>query len=359
MNNMTPMNPHYDTLADELNKIPNGFPRTESGVELKLLAKLFNEEDAALASTLTMEPKSLKEIAEQNSLTEPEAKQRLIGMVKRGLIDINREEGVGFVFHLIPMVVGFYERQNAKIDKEFAELFEQYYHERFHKTMLSEPSVHRIIPMEKAIPVDIDVMPYEKASTYLDQAQSWGVLDCICRVQQNLIGKGCDHTVKNCLVFSPKPGAFTRSEEIETLTKEQALKVLADADREGLVHSINNAQTEVYYVCNCCTCSCGVLRGMVEYGSENSIARSDFYARVEEDLCSGCESCIERCQFNAMAMVDGICVVDRVACYGCGLCISACETDALSLIQKSPEEMTPPPADDAAWREKRAALRKD
>jgi len=359
MNDMISLNPHYDLLADELNKIPNGFPRTESGVELKLLARLFNQEDAALASTLSMEPRSLKAIAEQNSLSEPEAKQRLIGMVKRGLIDIKREEGLGFTFHLIPFVVGFYERQNAKIDKEFAELFEQYYHESFHRTMLSEPSVHRIIPLEKAIPVDIDVMPYEKASTYLDQAQSWGVLDCICRVQKNLIGQGCDHSVRNCLVFSPKPGAFARSEEIETLTREQAIKVLADADREGLVHSVNNAQTEVYYVCNCCTCSCGVLRGMVEYGSENSIARSDFYARVEEDLCTGCESCIERCQFNAMKMADGICQVDRIACYGCGLCISSCETDALSLIQKSPEERKSPPADDAAWREKRAELRKE
>jgi len=347
----------YEKLADELDRIPNGFPRTMSGVELKLLAKLFSPEDAALASTLSMDPKPLKEIAELNSLSEVETKSRLIGMVKKGLIDIQREEGRGFVFHLIPMVVGFYERQNAKIDKEFAELFEQYYHERFHKTMLAEPSVHRIIPLEKAIPVDIDVMPYEKASTYLDQAQSWGVLDCICRVQKKLIGQGCDHTLKNCLVFSPKPGAFTRSEEIESLTREQAMQVLADADREGLVHSINNAQTEVYYVCNCCTCSCGVLRGMVEYGSENSIARSDFYALVNEDHCTGCEACIERCHFNAMAMEDGVCTVDANLCYGCGLCISSCETEALSLVQKSPQERTIPPADDAAWREKRAQLR--
>ena len=359
MNDLIPTNPHYEQLADELNRIPNGFPRTQSGVELKLLAKLFSQEDAALASTLSMEPKSLKDIAEQNSLSEPEAKQRLIGMVKRGLIDIKREEGLGFTFHLIPFVVGFYERQNAKIDKEFAELFEQYYHESFHRTMLSEPSVHRIIPLEKAIPVDIDVMPYEKASTYLDQAQSWGVLDCICRVQKRLIGQGCEHSVRNCLVFSPKPNAFVRSEEIETLTREEALKVLADADREGLVHSVNNAQSEVYYVCNCCTCSCGVLRGMVEYGSENSIARSDFFALVEEDKCTGCESCIERCHFNAMTMVDGICQVDQVACYGCGLCISACETEALSLIQKSPEERTIPPTNDAAWRAIRAEQRTD
>ncbi len=359
MNKSETKNPFFEKLADELNKIPNGFPRTESGVELRLLAKLFTEEDVALASKLSMEPRSLTEIAVQNDLDEPETKQRLIGMVKRGLIDIKREDGVGFTFHLIPFVVGFYERQNARIDKEFAELFEQYYHESFHQTMLSEPSVHRIIPLEKTIPVDIDVMPYQKASTYLDQAQSWGVLDCICRVQKRLIGQGCNHSVRNCLVFSPKPNAFVRSEDIETLTKDQALNVLADADREGLVHSVNNAQSDVYYVCNCCTCSCGVLRGMVEYGSENSIARSDFYAAVDPELCTGCEACIERCAFNAMEMVDELCEVERNSCYGCGLCISACEFDALTLVQKKNEELVAPPVDDDAWREKRAKGRTD
>jgi electron transport complex protein RnfB len=351
------MNDHYQRLALELDRIPNGFPKTDSGVELKLLAKLFTLEDAALASTLSLEPKSLKEIAEMNRLEESQAKSRLIGMVKRGLIDIKREEGRGFVFHLIPMVVGFYERQNAKIDKEFAELFEQYYRERFHETMLTQPSVHRIIPLEKAIPVDIDVMPYEKASNYLDSAQSWGVLDCICRVQRRLIGQGCNHTVKNCLVFSPKPGAFQKSEEIESISHEEALRILAEADREGLVHSVNNAQTEVYYVCNCCTCSCGVLRGMVEYGSENSIARSDFYAVADTDLCTGCEVCLDRCTFNAITINEGICEVERATCYGCGLCISTCETDALSLVRKTPDEFEPPPVDDEAWRRIRAASR--
>ena len=347
----------YQKLADELDRIPNGFPRTKSGVELKLLAKLFTEEEARMASSLSLESQSIQEIADKNNTGEPEAKSLLIGMVKKGLIDLKREEGKGFVFHLIPFVVGFYERQNAKIDKEFAELFEQYYHESFHRTMLAEPSVHRIIPQERVIPVDIDVMPYEKASTYLDKAKSWGVLNCICRVQKRLIGEGCDHTVENCLVFSPKPGAFDRNEDIKALTRDQALDILTEANREGLVHSVNNAQTEVYYVCNCCTCSCGVLRGMVEYGSENSIARSDFYATVSEDECTGCEACIERCQFNAMTMVDGICVVDKVKCYGCGLCISACGSEALMLVQKSQEELTPPPLDDDAWRKKRAKAR--
>ena len=78
------MNNNYEKLAIELDRIPNGFPRTKSGVELKLLAKLFTPEDAVLAATLRLEPKSLTEIAEENGIEESEAKSRLISMVKKG-----------------------------------------------------------------------------------------------------------------------------------------------------------------------------------------------------------------------------------------------------------------------------------
>jgi Fe-S-cluster-containing hydrogenase component 2 len=347
------MKDHYRKLAGELDRIPNGFPGTESGVELKLLAKLFSEEEARVASSLSLEPQTIGTIAGKNNLEEREAKALLIGMVKKGLIDMRRLEGEGFVFFLIPFVVGFYERQNARIDKEFAELFEQYYKEAFHNTMLNPPSVHRVIPVERTIPVNIDVMPYAKASTYLDEAQSWGVLDCICRVQKKLIGEGCDHAVENCLVFSRKPGAFDRTDDIRAITKEEALEILAEADREGLVHSTNNARDDVEYICNCCTCSCGVLRGMVEYGSRNSIARSDFYAMVDREFCSGCEICAERCMFNAIEINNGISLVTEEDCYGCGLCVTSCPEEAITLVQKGPRELSPPPADEKEWRAER------
>lgn len=343
----------YRALAGRLDQIPNGFPRTESGVELKLLAKLFTPEEASLASAMNLEHQTIRVIAENSKMDESNVKLLLIGMVKKGLIDLKRQEGAGLMFGLIPFVVGFYERQNARIDKEFAELFEEYYKESFHKAMIIEPSVHRIIPVEKTIPVNIDVMPYEKASTYLDKAKSWGVLNCICRVQKKLIGKGCDHPVENCLVFSTSPGAFDRRDDIRSIIREEALEILAEADREGLVHSTSNTRDEVTYICNCCTCSCGVLRGIVEYGSKNSIARSDFYSIVDEALCSGCEICIDRCQFNALSMNNGISTVDISNCYGCGLCVSTCPDEAIMLMQKSPEELKPPTATEEEWRKRR------
>jgi electron transport complex protein RnfB len=48
----------YHRLAQRLDTIPNGFSPTKSGVELRLLAKIFTPAEAALASVmrLTLEP---------------------------------------------------------------------------------------------------------------------------------------------------------------------------------------------------------------------------------------------------------------------------------------------------------------
>ena len=44
----------YRRLAKRLDAIPNGFPATESGVELKLLAKIYTPDEAALTSQLKL-----------------------------------------------------------------------------------------------------------------------------------------------------------------------------------------------------------------------------------------------------------------------------------------------------------------
>jgi electron transport complex protein RnfB len=39
----------YERLARHLDQLPAGFPKTESGVELRILKRLFTEEEAELA----------------------------------------------------------------------------------------------------------------------------------------------------------------------------------------------------------------------------------------------------------------------------------------------------------------------
>ena len=46
----------YERLVAALDALPHGFPRTPSGVEMKLIKKVFTEEEVWLASQLTRLP---------------------------------------------------------------------------------------------------------------------------------------------------------------------------------------------------------------------------------------------------------------------------------------------------------------
>src|SRR4030042_6456661 len=43
----------YEHLAEALDRLPNGFPRTASNVEIRLLKKIFSPEEALFAGQLT------------------------------------------------------------------------------------------------------------------------------------------------------------------------------------------------------------------------------------------------------------------------------------------------------------------
>lgn len=346
----------YKQLARLLDTIPNGFPATKSGVELKLLSRLFTPEQAALALQLRLVPESVEQIAGRTDEDPEMVKARLEAMVERGLIRVKERQG-RVSYGLIPFVVGIYEEQLVHLDEELARLFEEYYQQAFHELLTVKPPMQRVIPVEQSVSVDIEVMPYERASAMLGGARSWGVLDCICRTQKRLLGQPCKHPVNVCMIFSRRPNVFDGSHGIRPVTREEALAVLRQAEEAGLVHTVGNTQREVYYICNCCTCSCAILRGVAEYGLLSAIAPSGFQARVDERLCPGCELCVERCQFGALSIADGVCKVDERRCFGCGLCVEACEDGALSLVSRPAGQVKPPPPSMVEWMGERAASR--
>ena len=347
----------YRKLARRLDAIPNGFPATESGVELRMLAKIFTPEEAALAAVMRLTYEPTTKIAARAGVDPQTARRTLKTMVRRGQILVRKGKGQ-LVFRLMPFVVGIYEEQLPRMDAELAALFEAYLQETQGSAIVrSAPSIHRVIPVEEAIPFDLEIFPYEQASALLEGAKAWGVRDCICRVQRKLIGKACDHPVGNCLVFAPVEGVFANSETTRALTKEESLRILHEAEEAGLVHSPGNFRDGNTYICNCCTCSCGVLRGVAEFGVPTAIAHSGFRIVVDADLCIGCGDCVERCQFGALSMPDDISVADYVRCVGCGLCASVCPSDALVLERRPKGEVPLPPADIKEWTLQRAQAR--
>ncbi len=346
----------YKQLAQRLDAIPNGFPATQSGAELRLLAKIFTPEEAALAAQLKLMPEAVEDIAARVGTDPVALGPTLKGMAKRGLIRAERGEG-GLRYGLLPFAVGIYEYQMPTMDVELARLFEDYYREAFGPAAGGRPALHRVVPVEKSIQVNTEVLPYERASQMIEASQAWGVWDCICRKQRNLLGEGCDHPVDVCLILGQRPGMYDGNPVIRALTKEDAYGVLRRSEEAGLVHTVGNRQEDIDYICNCCTCSCALLRGMKEFGVAAAAASSDFYCVVDENACVGCELCLDRCQFGALSMVDGLCQVDLGKCFGCGLCVSACPDVALSLARKPEAEIAPPPATIVEWMFNRAQER--
>ena len=347
----------YGRLADRLDAIPNGFDRTESGIELKLLAKLFEEDEAGLASVMRLSFEQPSVIAERAGVDPDAAATALEGMARRGLVRSQKSED-GRIFGLIPFVVGIYEYSLPRMDAELASLFEEYYRETRGGTIThSDPAVHRIIPVGESIPIDLEIFPHERALEYIETARSWGVRDCICRVQRRLIGKGCDHPTENCIVFAPTEGAFDNSEATRVISKDEAVRILGEAAAAGLVHSTMNQQGQIYYICNCCTCCCGILRGVSEFGIPTAVARSDFRVVVDEDTCAGCGLCVERCQFAALSEAGGTCVADAARCLGCGVCVPSCPSGALRMERRPEGEVAEPPRGFRAWLVQRAAAR--
>ena len=347
----------YKKLAERLDALPNGYPPTDDGAELRLLEKLYTPDEAELASQLRLPKETPDMISKRLGRDEAEVRKLLKGMARNGLIAAGRTEA-GLGYGLLPFVVGIYEYQAGKIDKELATLFEDYYMQAFADVLKVKPQVHRVIPVKESIKVDLEVRPYESASDIVDSAQAWGVLDCICRKQKELLGDPCDHPLDVCMTMSEVPGAFDKNTIVTVLTRDEAQATLQRAADAGLVHSVSNNQKGIHYICNCCTCSCGILRGMSEIGIANVVARSSFVNQDDQQICNGCEDCLEYCQFNALSMGDDMIMqVNSMRCVGCGVCVPHCSTESLGMVMRPEGEVVPPPETLKDWGVERAADR--
>lgn len=345
----------YQQLAAKLDSFPQGFPPTQSGKELELLALLFTPEEAAFACHLSLDPQPLNEIAEQAGVSTRDSRLLLKTMGNKGLIKIARGDN-GIEVGLLPFVVGFFENQVYRMDKHFADVYEAYYKEAFSSLLSVTPQFHRVIPVNVQIKSDVEILPEDDVVKLIASKKAWAVLDCVCRTEQSLLGKACGHPIKVCLALSDTPGAFDNAPKLEALDMDGALAVLQEAAEAGLVHTISNNKEDLSYVCNCCTCGCSLLRGISEVNIANVVARSAYYAVVDPDLCTGCGICEDYCQFSAIS-INGYSEVNAVKCVGCGVCAHHCPEEAISLTLREPDELPVVPESEQSWLAERAKAR--
>ena len=342
----------YRKLARKLDGIPPGFPATDSGVELQLLARFFTIDEAALISTMHLAFESAGEIADRISMNPVTAYELLKQAARKRLVRIHTEEEE-HKFALNPRtggVLGYtFEEVLGRTDSEAAALYMQWFQETRGGGISDYPAARRVIPVDEAIPLRHEIHPYEQASHILDSARSWGVADCMCRTRTRLAGQGCSYPLEACLFTSPDERAFEDNELVRAISHAESLRILRHSSDSGLVHTTANLGDYGPVICNCCPCCCPTLRVIVEFNRLTAVTHADFRATVDDNTCDGCADCVEHCHFGALSVSDSRCVVDPESCMGCGLCAAACLLDALSLVRR-PQGQTPaPPADLDEW----------
>jgi ferredoxin len=342
------VNDVYLQLAKALDTLPNGFPRTPSNIEIRLLKKIFSPGEASLASQLSGSMESIGEIAKRIGLSAEEAEVKLMKMAERGLLWRSGSGGKSS-YRLAPFVVGIYEAQLESMDHELAHLVEEYLADGGAVgIMRPEPALHRVIPAQKAVKSEW-ILPYDDVKAILLKSKTFRLRDCICRKQQDLVGRKCEFPLKTCLSFS----SFESPPNEYDISKEEALAFLDKVEEMGLVHTVSNVMKGIGYVCNCCGCCCGILRGINEWGVDNSVAHANYYAVIDPDECVGCGTCRKRCQAHAISEKDGVSIVDVKRCIGCGLCVTGCPNGAAKLNRKPDSEIIDPPLDFATWEHER------
>ncbi|MEI6724959.1 MAG: 4Fe-4S binding protein [Actinomycetes bacterium] len=338
----------YGRLARALDALPNGYPATPSGVEVELLAALIPLEPAAVAAVLGYEPRPVEDVAVRAGVPLDEAARRLEELAG---MSVALHDGAGS-WRLAPFWPGIWDALVPTMDRATAELVERFMAEGGARGIMgAEPPIGRVLPAPEATRADW-ILPYDDVRRVLQETAAVTIIDCVCRLERATLGAPCDYPTHICMTLHDEVPQQTAG----LVSKAEALRLLDEADRLGLVHVATNVAGGWEFICHCCGCCCQFLRALTEWDAGTSVV-SNYRAVVDAAACSGCGTCVERCQVEAIALGTDVAVVDAGRCIGCGVCVTGCPDEAVTLERLPEARITPPPADLEAWGEERLRKR--
>lgn len=208
------------------------------------------------------------------------------------------------------------------------------------------PIRFRVIPLKAAaVKSELDLLPYEDTEQIVRNAPSIAVVNCPCRMYR--VSQGlCDKPLEVCLQLTDGAVRYALDQGIgRTLTLEEGLQVLRLTEKAGLVPT-TLGRDRIGFICHCDGDCCGNVTPVRKTGFP-MVEKSRYEASLQKDLCTGCESCVERCNFGAIEIrpdpdtKELLATVDTEKCYGCGACVIECPANALSIHCVRPPEHIP------------------
>lgn len=330
----------YKQLREFLDRLPAGFPETPTGVEIRLLKKMFTPEQAELALKLKNEPETAAEIAVRTGMDAALLSEKLERMAKDGLI-FREREGKVRKYQAFQFVVGLYEFQLNRLDKEFCELFEEYMPYVGMSMASLTTSQLRVVPVESSLKDDTRVAPYNRVREMVGREEIISITDCICKKEQGIMGAPCTKPLEVCMMFGKFAQFYIDNNNARQIDREEAFRILDMAEENGLVLSPTNSQ-KLEALCCCCSCCCPTLKNIKIFPNPGEMVTAYYRSVIDGELCTGCGECIEICPMDAILDEDGISVVKVERCIGCGLCVDRCPVEAISMEAREDKTDAPP-----------------
>jgi len=359
----------YRELQQHLHTLPVGYPATKSGVELRLLKRVFSPEEAKIATFLKFSKNNLESLDDiydrviDLGYSKEELENHLNNMVRKGAIEAIKKEGKR-IYSLAMFIIGTFEYQVNKLTKEYVEDLHQYMAEGLMMEAGStQISQLRVVPVEKSVTPSLNRANFEDITAILNNMEGPFVsVNCVCRQGMELIDKPCKNTSRMdvCMGIGDFAQMYIDEGWGKEISRDEALEILKKNQEEGMIIQPGNAQKPDFF-CSCCTCCCEGLQGIKMLPNPADFVTTNYFAEVDPELCDACETCLETCQMDAITM-NGTSAVNKQRCIGCGNCVAKCPSEALSLLKK--DQVTIPPETEtdlynSIWDKKKVLLERE
>jgi len=323
----------------------------------ELVETLFTPEEAALSNVMPKGFNTAGAIATELGKDELYISYILEEMANKGLCVGVKIKGE-MVYGGPPFVPGIFEFQfmrgtSTERDKKVAKLIKNY--KAAYDRGLEQPKeafpVARVITIDRTIGAGNTIHTYDQIKTYVEKYNRLAVTTCYCRHQAKLVdaSDNCEKPNEVCMQFGVGAQFVIDRGMGRKVTREEALEILRRSEAAGLVHATFNRQ-EIDFLCNCCSCHCVMIKKALAFPKPGLVMNSGFQPTWNKDLCTACETCIDRCPMSALYMGDAdLPVLNLDLCIGCGICATGCPEKAIAMVAK--EGFPAPPLDRKALKE--------
>jgi Na+-translocating ferredoxin:NAD+ oxidoreductase RNF subunit RnfB len=341
-------------FADKLRYKSQSFPKDENGspteTYLEYISMMYDPEMIKVVLHLDVFPKmtSLIKLSKKTGIDKKELDLKIEPVAKRGFIlKMGPQLCLPtplFVYDMPFILKENYSREDviklAQLSRKF--FIDDQYYKTWENKRDGTPRM-RVLTVSEEVESEHQIQPIEEVYNIIDQFEDFALIPCPCRKRTEVEGiRECKdkYPIHNCIIFGTMAKTILEFGDpvIKAASKEEIKKITQEAAEIGLVHATDNWASNTTILCACCECCCGMLRGITRFDNPRAIAKANYISTIDEELCTGCETCLSRCKFEAIK-VNGIAKINVERCLGCGLCAVTCPSDAIQMKRFEREEI--------------------